>query len=169
MNLAAGNSNREAREYEKLMCEIARYLFGDYLGLWEEQEQSGDNLNRLDILCKIENRSGFWSFISHDLQSQYVVFECKNLCDFVGQSHILTTEKYLYGNAFRRFAIIFSRQGPNENALKMARGAMRENGKLIIVLKDADVIEMIESKIAGNNPSEDLASIVDNFFIDLGR
>ena len=51
----------------------------------------------------------------------------------------------------------------------MSQGAMRESGKLLITLSDEQVIEMLNKKDNGSDPSDYLFGIVDNFLLTLPR
>lgn len=89
------------------------------------------------------------------MKSLFVVFECKNYAEGIGQGEVLTTEKYLFPKAFSAFAVICTRKGfGNENARKFVQGTMRENGCLMLVLDDDDVIRMIDMRINGGDPSD---------------
>lgn len=81
----------------------------------------------------------------------------------------MTTEKYLLGKALRSVAIILSRRGADESATQMAQGAMREHGKLMLVLNDDGVCEMLHMKQRGEDPTDFLFDMVDNFLLTLPR
>lgn len=49
----------------------------------------------------------------------------------------------MFGAVLRKVAIIITRHGIDENGKKLANGILRESGKLIIVLDDNDVKEML--------------------------
>ena len=61
----------------------------------------------------------------------------------IRQGQICTTEKYLFETALRKVAIIITRHGIDENGMRLAKGILRESGKLIIILNDEDIKEMI--------------------------
>lgn len=157
------------KKYEELMITILKYLFEGDLKGWESQCESENKLNRYDCVCSIKKNTEFWSFVVEQLKSNYILLEFKNYTDEIGQGEVLTTEKYLYDNAFRKIALIFSRQGANASALEMCNGAMRENGRLILVLSDNDIIEMLLREDRGDDPSDYLFDKVDKFLMRLSR
>ncbi|HAU5789162.1 TPA: hypothetical protein JD367_04035 [Citrobacter freundii] len=157
------------KEYEGLMITILQYLFEGDLNGWVSQCESENKLNRYDCVCSIKKNTDFWSFVVEQLKSNYILLEFKNYTDEIGQGAVLTTEKYLYENAFRKIALIFSRKGANASALEMCNGAMRENGRLILVLNDNDIIEMLLREDRGGDPSDYLFDKVDNFLMRLSR
>ena len=50
-------------------------------------------------------------------------------------------------------AIIISCYGTDNNAEKALRGTLRENGKLILSVNNQGLVEMIEEKKKGREPS----------------
>lgn len=157
------------REYEKSCQNILQYLFKDELKGWHPQTSTSDGLHRYDYICRISGTKEFWSFLVGQLNSRYVVFEFKNYTDKITQSQVLTTEKYLLENALRKVAIIICRTGCDSNAKKMIEGAMRESGKLIMVLTDEDMKKMIKLRIGGDDASDYLSTKVDDFLLKLPR
>ncbi|HEY8961923.1 MAG TPA: restriction endonuclease [Luteolibacter sp.] len=155
--------------YELLCDQILRYLFPADLHGWHTQKRTDDELNRFDYICRIKPATEFWRFLIEDLDSRYVLFEFKNYVGFIKQGQILTTEKYLFERALRRVAIIFSRKGAHRNAVKMAQGAMRESGKLLLVLDDEKICEMLRIREQGDDPSDLLFEWVDDFLMSLPR
>lgn len=166
-DLPPGREN--AQKYEDLCVEILQYLFDEYLKLWIVQNQTQDALHRFDLICSVSPRNAFWSFVENRLSSRYVVFEFKNYTGEIGQGQVLTTEKYLLPLAFRSLAIILSRKGPNNSAFKTTEGAMRETGKMILILDDDDLYEMLDKKDSGGDPTDVLLDIADEFLTGLSR
>lgn len=135
-----------------------------------KQLTSSDEINKYDLISRIKiNNYSFWEFIQNRLNCQYIILECKNYTKHIKQGQILTTEKYLFPKALRSVAIIFTRIGADENALKMAEGALREQGKLILVLDDKLVCKMLHAKDLANDPSDILFNLADDFFMKLNR
>jgi len=159
----------EAIQYESLSIEILKYLFGRDLVGWNSQNRTDDGLNRLDCVCRVKPTHEFWRFIIEDLGSRYVVFEFKNYRDQIGQGQVLTTEKYLLTPALRKVAFILTRNGASEGAMKMTKGAMREHGKLLLILDDQSVIDMLEKRDSGVDPTDIMFDRADEFMLTLSR
>ena len=51
----------------------------------------------------------------------------------------------------------------------MTQGAMREQGKLILIVNDEKVCEMLHMKERGEDPTDCLFEIADNFLLTLPR
>lgn len=160
------------REYELICTEILKYVLGDYLTFWDSQETSNDGLYRFDLCCKIKTDANqdFFDTIKHYFNTKYIVFEFKNYNEPITQREIYTTEKYLYEKALRKVAVILSRFGADDHALKAAKGALRENGKLILCLSDNSLLEMIDIKKRGDQePADFLGAILDDILVHLEK
>lgn len=156
-------------QYEKLCDKILRYLFPNDLHGWHTQKRTDDGLNRFDYICRIKPTTDFWTFLLDHLDSRYVLFEFKNYSGLIKQGQILTTEKYLLEKGLRRVAIVLSRAGAEKNAIAMTQGAMRESGKLMLVLNDDKVCQMLHMKERGEDPTDLLFDVADDFLLSLPR
>lgn len=161
--------NLDWSKFEKLCERILKYLFNDHLSGWKKQVRTDDELNRFDYVCRIKPTTDFWNFVLQQMHSRYIIFEFKNYKDKIKQGQVLTTEKYLLEKALRRVAIMITRKGAHESAIKMAQGAMRESGKLILILKDEEICKMLHMKEKGSDPTDLLFDITDNFLLSLPR
>jgi hypothetical protein len=156
-------------DYEAKCREILEYLFKDHLSGWKEQQRTDDDLNRFDFVCRIKPSTEFWNFILQHLHSRYILFEFKNYAKPIKQGQVLTTEKYLLEKCLRKVAIMITRKGAQESAIKMTQGAMRETGKLIIILDDEKICKMLHMKQNGSDPTDYLFDITDEFLLSLPR
>ncbi|WP_055128240.1 restriction endonuclease [Pseudomonas mediterranea] len=156
-------------KYEEKCREILEYLFKDHLAGWKEQQRTDDELNRFDLICRVKPATDFWNFIIHNLHSRYMLFEFKNYAEPIKQGQVLTTEKYLLEKGLRKVAIMITRKGAHGSATKMAQGAMRETGKLIIILDDNQICKMLHMKEKGDDPTDYLFDITDDFLLSLPR
>jgi hypothetical protein len=155
--------------YEDLCEEILRYLFPHDLHGWEKQRRTDDGLNRFDLICRIRPTTDYWRFLIDHLNSRYILFEFKNYSTYITQGQILTTEKYLLEKALRKVAVILTRLGEDKGAHSMVQGAMREHGKLMLIINDAVLIEMLEMKQRGEDPTDRLFELTDHFLLSLPR
>ncbi|MCI8640474.1 MAG: hypothetical protein HFJ59_01165 [Clostridia bacterium] len=167
--IIAGKKN--AQQYEKFCVDILKYLFNDTLSLWEEQQKSNDDLFRFDLICKIKNNinNEFFNTIENYFSSKYIIFEFKNYIDKITQKEVYTTEKYLYKTALRTVAILLTRNGVDKNGIKAMKGTLRENGKLIIVLDDRDIKQMIYAKEHGEDYIQILINKLDKMLVSLEK
>lgn len=157
--------------YEDVCYKILQLLFCEDLALWKKQEKSNNDLYRFDLLCRIkdDNKRTFWSIVENYFKSKYVIFEFKNYSDVVTQKEIYTTERYLYSKALRSVGIIITPKDYDTNAFWAAKGCLRENGKLILLLTNKDLLEMIKMKNDEENPSEYLLNKLDEVLLELEK
>lgn len=156
-------------QYEKTCEKILKYLFPNDLHGWHSQKRTDDGLNRYDYICRVRPTTEFWKFVIDHLDSRYILFEFKNYSGKIKQGQILTTEKYLLERGLRRMAIIMTRVGAEPHAVAMTQGAMREHGKLMLIVDDEKVCEMLHMKERGEDPTDCLFEIADNFLLTLPR
>lgn len=159
------------RKYEEICNDLLKSIFENDLCLWQEQKKSNHNLYRFDLICRIkeDNKSSFWSIIEKHFNSKYIIFEFKNYSNEITQKEIYTTEKYLYAKALRSVAIIISASGYNKNAYWAIKGTLREQGKLILLLTNEDLVEMCKMKLNNDNPSDFLLNKLDDLLLDLEK
>ncbi|MDH5233070.1 MAG: restriction endonuclease, partial [Gammaproteobacteria bacterium] len=166
-SLSAGK--KSWRRYEELCFDIIQELFSKDLSGWHKQTYTDDGLNRYDLICRITPLAQFWKFLIENINSRYVLFEFKNYVGKIKQGEVLTTEKYLLTKAMRSVAFLVSRKGPDKNGTLTIQGAMREHGKLMIPLCDDDLCKMLSLKHGGDDPSDYLFNLVDDFLMKLPR
>lgn len=160
-----------ASKLEELGTRIFEYLFQEGLD-WSThrtQNRNADGLHIFDLVCRVRGGTAFWDFVLKECRTRYMVFELKNYSSKIGQNQIYSTEKYLFKEAFRSVAIIFSRMGPNDNAVEASRGAMRDAEKLLIHVNDTDICQMLDIRDADGDPADYLFALVDEFLMELGR
>lgn len=160
-----------AIKFEDICSNALLNTLGEDLSLWKRQPRSNHDLYRFDLLCRIKdyNRKSFWNIVERHFNSKYVVFEFKNYKNRITQKEIYTTEKYLYSKALRNLAVIVARNGFDKNSIWAAKGALRENGKLIIILNIDDLNLMMDLKNKREDPSSVLLGKLDNLLIDLEK
>lgn len=160
-----------ARTYEELCHMLLKNVFSEELALWKEQQKSNNDLYRFDLLCRIKdgNKKTFWSILERYFNSKYVIFEFKNYSETITQKEVYTTEKYLYSKALRSVGIIIAANGYDANAYWAAKGCLRENGKLIILLQTQDLINMNKMKMDQEDPSDYLLEKLDGILLELEK
>ena len=159
------------KEYEEICVKTLKKLFVDNLCLWKEQACTKDMLFRFDLICRIKDDkvSPFWKLLESFFNSKYIVFEFKNYSNPITQREIYTTEKYLYAVALRKVSIIIAASGSSDNAFKAAEGILREDGKLILLLSNKDLIKMLKKKDRKEDPSDYIYDKLDDVLTKLEK
>lgn len=160
-----------AYKFEDTCVEILKSIFSDDLALWNVQKKSNSGLYRFDLLCRIKdaNHKTFWTILESFFGSKYVIFEFKNYSNPITQKEIYTTERYLYKKALRNVAIVIAKNGFDENSKWAAKGSLREQGKLILLITVEDLKEMYNLKQDEQDPSEVLLRKTDEMLAELEK
>lgn len=156
-------------EYEELCQETFAYVFDPDLYGFKKQAETFDGANRYDFICRIRGGNEFWDSIRRDFKTRAILFECKNYNDRITADQVYSTERYLFNGALRTVCFLISRLGPNDGCLRAAQGAMRESGKLILLLSNVDLISLIERKTEYEGPEDFLDEKIWDFVISLPR
>lgn len=70
----------------------------------------------------------------------------------------------IFPKAMRSFGILCSRKKPTDSALLARRRAWVENEKLIVMLSDEGMVDLVNSKDSGNDPAEIIDAQLEEFF-----
>jgi len=157
------------KEYENLCMSVFIELFDPNLYGFEKQATTTDGGNRYDFICRIQAGNTFWDGLRQDFRTKAILFECKNYSEQIGPDQIYSTERYLFAGALRTVCFLVSRLGPNDGAIRAAQGAMREAGKLIVLLSNADLIEMLKLKSQPGAAENFLDKRIWDFIVSLPR
>lgn len=156
------------REFEKIGERALRYLFVEDFSFFDPQHIR-DDLQRTDIVAKLAPTIDFWKGIARDFRTRYVIFEFKNYSSEITPEQIYSTEKYLFTTALRSVAIVIARNGATDQALHAAKGALRETGKLILVVSLDDLCKMLKAKDNNDDPSDILSDVLDQMLMTITR
>jgi hypothetical protein len=156
-------------EYEGLCLSVFAHLFDPILYGFERQAQTSDGGNRYDFICRIQPGSSFWDGIRSDFRTKAILFECKNYTQPITADQVYSTERYLFAGALRTVCFLISRLPPSDSALRAAQGAMRESGKLVLLLSNRDMIEMLALKSQPGAAENYLDKKIWDFIISLPR
>ncbi len=172
---------KDAKTYETICRDIIAYLFSDDLRDPRSQKRTSDGLNVYDLVYRVSPKHPFWVTLTRDFRARVVLFECKNYGKPIGAMQVFTTERYLSAGALRPVCFVLSRKSAHPHAVQAASGAMRESGKLLVFLSDADLIKMLRAKDAqvreggspqemeANDPTEILDQTIYDFIAGLPR
>lgn len=152
--IAAGK--RASTKYEDFCTRFISTIFQNNIDVPKSQVKNNKGMHRFDIIASLKDGSeSFWKFIYEKYNSCFILFECKNYREQIGQEQIYLTEKYLFDKALRNVAIIFTRVGADKNAHLAVQDILKEHGKLILILEDKDVQNLEEYFYNENlSPSE---------------
>jgi len=147
-------------EYESIGIDIFKFLFASDFHTYMAEEQAENELknHRRDLLVNNNFRdpSSFWSQMKADFNARVIIVEFKNYSKKLNSTTLFSTTKYTK-KGVGNFAIVFSRKGIDATALKEQK-ELYDNDKLLLVLNDDELTEMIREKIVGKSPHDRLES-----------
>jgi Restriction endonuclease len=147
------NGHLSPSDYERLCMTVFIFLFDPYLYGFEAQTETTDGGNRYDFVCRIKNGNDFWNSVRTDFRTRSIIFECKNYQQPITADQVYSTERYLFVGALRTVCFLVSRKGADEGAYRAAQGALRESGKLVLLLSNRDLVEMLRLKAEEDGPT----------------
>lgn len=156
-------------DFEDLCLKVFVHLFDPILYGFEKQASTSDGGNRYDFICRIQPGNSFWDGLRADFRTKAILFECKNYSNPITADQVYSTERYLFAGALRTVCFLISRLPPAESAIRAAQGSMREAGKLVLLLSNADLIEMLKLRTQLGAPEDYLDKKIWDFIVSLPR
>ena len=151
------------RVYQKLVGEILTVLFCPPLEQVSEQNADEDYANRRDFVLPNYSIGGNWNYLRDTYKADYIIVDAKNSSEHIKKDDILQVAHYLKEKGPGLFGIIFSRCGVNENTLSHLRTIWRDEDKMLIILDDNDVEQMLLLKQSGNDPTKIILKKIEDF------
>lgn len=152
-------------DYELIGAEIFKYLFSDdfedYQFKYQSPTKDGIQLRDLVVNNNFKDKSSFWGRMHTQYHSNMIMLDFKNYSETVDSDCVYSVTKYMT-SCTGHFALIFSRQGPNESAHVEQIRMLRE-GQLVLCLSDRDLLEMINRKQSNKSPY----CVLDRLLFDL--
>jgi hypothetical protein len=96
-----------------------------------------------------------------------MVAEFKNYTESVRQREVEFIQQYLYSKAMHMFGVLCSRNQPAESALLARRRSCVEADKLILLLSDEELKDLVRAKSYGERPTDILDAQLQEFFLRL--
>lgn len=155
-------------KYEKLVKRILELLFCPPLNLPLAQCGDASKQNRRDyILPNYSRENDYWEFLRNKYSAEYIVIDAKNSGKHIKKSDVLQIANYLKKDGTGLFGIIISRKGSNTSSEYAIREAWRYEGKMIVVLNDTDVEEMLLAKKDGADPATLILKKIEDFRLSI--
>ncbi|WP_432056880.1 hypothetical protein [Streptomyces sp. bgisy022] len=153
--------------YQNLCREISEFLFSPPLSqpLWERGNFS--KVNRRDLILPNYALDGMWAYFRTRYQADYVVIDAKNYSGSIKKDEVLQIANYLQRHGLGLFALIFTRVEPDAQLLYILREQWVLHDKMIVILSDSDVKQMLTNKKTGTDPAELIRQKIEDFRISL--
>jgi hypothetical protein len=164
--VGCGKGRNYFSEYEKICLDIFKTLFVPPLSLPSSQVYTVSHIRRRDHIFPNHAKEGFWfDVVKQTYKGNYVLLECKNLEGKVTINEIEDAAKYLFEKGTGLFGLILSREAASPNAKKLQIDKWTNEGKLIIVLTDDDLLTLIECYRNQQDPSVHVQNKIDEFML----
>ncbi|WP_136513934.1 restriction endonuclease [Geomonas edaphica] len=161
---ACSSGQMHFRSYEDLGVEILQFLFPTDLGEPRVQARTEDGVERRDVLFRNNRLTRFFKRIGDRFDADFIIVDFKNYADPIGGEVVNDVATYA-NKALGRFLIIVSRKGGNEGASAAQLRRFRNDQRLILIVSDAQLMEMIERKESGESPDDILEDLLDELLI----
>lgn len=159
--LTPGRTDSSA--FEDLIEEIFEYLFRPPLGAPIPQSPDRPRRNIRDLVMPNDSTDGFWRKMAVDYQAHYIVVDAKNYTDPIEKAEVLSIAHYLKPKGCGLFGILVTRCGHDIGADAALSSNWINDGKMIVVLKDEDLVEMIDLNANGGHPETVLSRKISDF------
>ena len=151
-------------DYERLIIEIFVYLFSDSLGEPKPQSRTLDGKQRRDVLFGNRRVERLWDRVFHRFAADFLIVDCKNHSDPVDGGVVTDVDKYA-NKALGRFILIVSRLGAEASAASTQIRVYRDSNTVVLVLSDAQLLEMVERKERGQSPEDVIEDALDELLM----
>jgi hypothetical protein len=119
------------------------------------------------MICENSTMTGFWTLIRTTYAAQYIVIDAKNYSEPIEKQPVLDIAHYLKAHGCGLFGILVTRKGASEAAEHAIREQWISARKMIVVLADTDVEEMLRIKTSGGKPEEIIRKKIADFRMSL--
>jgi len=150
--------------YEEICVDTLNFLFVPPLPNVLIQARTANGSEIRDAILVNYGASGFWGDIRREFGSNNIPCEFKNYREQIGAKEVQQMRLRLDRPSIGRFGLLFSRLPAAKPALREQRDAYAATPrKLILLLHDAAVIDMIKAKDADNLPETILQKLKTEF------
>jgi hypothetical protein len=164
-NCPPGNAGWKV--FEEVALETLCYLFVPPLMRPLVQARSLSGLDRRDAIFpnRITDTSTTWGLLRHDYDARLILVEFKNYDkESIGKDEVDQARNYLK-RTMGRLAIICCNKHPDRSAYIRRNGVYSEDGKIILFVTTVDLIEMLDIRERGDDPSGFIVDCIDQFLI----
>jgi len=153
--------------YQQTIYDILEHLFCPPLDSPLYELADKDKRNRRDIIFENTGEHFFWKHIKEEYRGLYIVIDAKNYTNKLTKRPIIDIAHYLKPYGCGMFGIIVTRKGLGPAGQHARKEQWIGNRKMILVLSDSEILEMLRLKLDGEKPEEVLRRKISNFRMNL--
>jgi hypothetical protein len=155
------------RPYQQWCVDALTYLFNPPLELPLPERSNVTRVNRRDIILPNYAHEGFWAFMRTHYKADFVVVDAKNNSKQVKKGAILQLANYLTLHGTGLFGLVLTRVGASDSAYWTQREQWVLHNKLIVVLTDDDLRQMLTARDNGDEPETTIRQKIEDFRLGL--
>lgn len=152
--------------YQKLIGRILEVLFCPPLDQPFSESTDHTKANRRDFVFPNYASEGFWYALRQRYGADYITVDAKNGKNGVTKSNVLQVANYLKPHGVGLFGLIVGRKGPDKAALVTLREQWLMHSKLIVVLHDKDIENMLLQQLAQGDPARVVSNKIQKFRLE---
>jgi hypothetical protein len=142
------------KKYENICIKAIESIFRDSFRNYHSitQSRNHNGLDIKDLVVPNRSKNQFWNEVRQDYQARNIIFEFKNYVKPIGKTQLIQVSHYLKKKSYGRFGIIICRNGLSKNGVEVQKEILRDDDKMILVLSDVDILELVKQKYHKNQP-----------------
>ena len=152
--------------YQKSIGRLLELLFCPPLGSPLGEKNDFDKVNRRDLIFANHASDGFWAALRQRYGADYILVDAKNGAR-VKKSDVLQIANYLKPHGLGKFAIIAGRAGVERGVPAVLREQWAFHEKMILVLNDDDLEEMVLAYGSGREQTQVLSDKIQAFRVGM--
>jgi DNA-binding NarL/FixJ family response regulator len=149
---AIKTGKQDARQYEEFVEEVLPFLFEPHLTDLKAQSRTYAGTQIRDAILFNGSTDPFWATIRQKHGATHIVFEVKNVNE-LANDHILQLADYLK-EPLGSFGIIITRAAPGKPLIRRVIETYRAHGEVVLIVSDADIRTMLETKMSAGEPTD---------------
>jgi hypothetical protein len=153
----------EWSSYQSLCGDILSFLLCPPLAQPISESANQSRINRRDFVLPNYAIGGYWDYMRTHYQAHYIVVDAKNYTGNVKKKEILQIANYLSLHGAGQFGIVISRTGGDKSAELTRREQWIIHRKMIVLLNDDDMRQMISLRAANVDPAELIRQKIEDF------
>lgn len=154
-------------KYQNLLGEVLTFLFCPPLLAPILEKTDASKANRRDFIFPNYCDKGFWSYLRLKYSADFIVVDAKNYQDNVAKRDVLQIANYLKEYGPGLFGMIITRNGVSESAFYTLKEVWALQKKMIIILQDNDIEQMLLEKLANGQPENIVRQKIEDFRLSL--
>lgn len=154
-------------KYQKLVGAILEELFCPILEKPIAELPDSFGVNRRDFILPNYAEEGFWAYLRSRYMADHIVVDAKNYQKKLKKKEALQIANYLKSFGAGLFGIIVSRNGADSGCIHTIREIWLVQQKLLIVLTDSDLEQMLLNHRDGIPPESVIQQKIEAFRLSL--